>query len=145
MRALRCNSAVTHAHLRAPQLARCCTACTISAVCFYHQNSCSLSCLFSAEAAVDQENKVPNLVGTIFTAVENTDKVHNLLVCTLCSCYPLAVLGMSPPWYKSRSYRARAVRDPRGVLKEFGTELPADVAVRVHDSTADMRYVAMTL
>ena len=82
---------------------------------------------------------MPNLVGTIFTAVENTDKVHNLVVCTLCSCYPLAVLGMSPAWYKSRSYRSRAVRDPRGVLKEFGMDLAPDVAVRVHDSTADMR------
>ena len=96
----------------------------------------------SADPAADQAKKVPNLTGTIFTAVENTDRVHNLLVCTLCSCYPLAVLGMSPPWYKSRSYRCRAVRDPRGVLKEFGTELPSDVAVRVHDSTADMRYAA---
>ena len=92
-----------------------------------------------ADPAGDQDKQVPNLTGTIFTAVENTDKVHNLLVCTLCSCYPLAVLGMSPPWYKSRSYRSRAVRGPRGVLKEFGTELSPDVAVRVHDSTADMR------
>ena len=79
---------------------------------------------------------MPNLVGTIFTAVENTDKVHNLVVCTLCSCYPLAVLGMSPAWYKSRSYRSRAVRDPRGVLKEFGMDLAPDVAVRVHDVCA---------
>lgn len=92
-----------------------------------------------ADAEADQERLVPNLSGTIFTAVENTDRVHNLIVCTLCSCYPLAILGMSPAWYKSRSYRARAVRDPRGVLKEFGTELGPHVAVRVHDSTADMR------
>lgn len=97
----------------------------------------------AADPKADQEKKVPNLTGTIFTAVENMDKVHNLVVCTLCSCYPLAVLGMSPAWYKSRSYRSRAVRDPRGVLKEFGTELPPDVAVRVHDSTADMRYMVL--
>lgn len=96
-------------------------------------------CVLPADAKADQERPVPNLSGTIFTAVENTDRVHNLIVCTLCSCYPLAVLGMSPAWYKSRSYRARAVRDPRGVLKEFGTELGPRVAVRVHDSTADMR------
>lgn len=94
-----------------------------------------------ADAQADAQDKpVPNLSGTIFTAVENTDRVHNLIVCTLCSCYPLAVLGMSPAWYKSRSYRARAVRDPRGVLKEFGTQLGPQVAVRVHDSTADMRW-----
>lgn len=92
-----------------------------------------------ADAKADHEQPVPNLSGTIFTAVENTDRVHNLIVCTLCSCYPLAVLGMSPAWYKSRGYRARAVRDPRGVLKEFGTQLGPQVAVRVHDSTADMR------
>ena len=74
--------------------------------------------------------------------MENTGKVHNLVVCTLCSCYPLAMLGMSPAWYKSRSYRSRAVRDPRGVLAEFGTQLPDNVAVRVHDSTADLRSAA---
>ena len=95
--------------------------------------------LLIADSAADHNKPVPSLTGTIFTAIENTDKVHNLVVCTLCSCYPLAVLGMSPAWYKSRSYRARAVRDPRGVLKEFGTELGPDIAVRVHDSTADMR------
>ena len=94
----------------------------------------------AADPEADEAKQVPNLTGTIFTAVENTDYVHNLVVCTLCSCYPLAVLGMSPAWYKSRSYRSRAVRDPRGVLQEFGTQLAPDVAVRVHDSTADMRY-----
>ncbi|KAK9812957.1 hypothetical protein WJX72_006391 [[Myrmecia] bisecta] len=81
--------------------------------------------------------------GTILTVVENTEEVHNLIVCTLCSCYPMSVLGMPPPWYKSRSYRARAVRDPRGVLREFGTEIPAGVAIRVHDSTADLRYIVL--
>ncbi len=78
---------------------------------------------------------------TVLTAVANTDEVHNIVVCTLCSCYPLAILGLSPPWYKSRAYRARCVRDPRGVLEEFGTTIGADVTVRVHDSTADLRYV----
>jgi len=75
--------------------------------------------------------------------VENTDKVHNLVVCTLCSCYPVAILGLSPPWYKSRSYRARAVRDPRGLLAEFGTIIPPEVAIRVHDSTAESRFLVL--
>ncbi len=75
--------------------------------------------------------------------VENTPRVHNIIVCTLCSCYPRAVLGLPPSWYKSREYRARAVREPRRVLEEFGTTLSADVEVRVHDSTADMRYLVL--
>ncbi len=75
--------------------------------------------------------------------VENTREIHNLVVCTLCSCYPRLVLGLPPDWYKSRAYRARAVREPRAVLHEFGTEVPDDVAVRVHDSTADMRYLVL--
>jgi nitrile hydratase len=75
--------------------------------------------------------------------VENTPQVHNLIVCTLCSCYPRWLLGLPPDWYKSRNYRSRAVREPRGVLKEFGLELPADTTVRVHDSTADMRYLVL--
>jgi nitrile hydratase len=78
-------------------------------------------------------------------AVENTRQVHNVVVCTLCSCYPRALLGMPPTWYKSENYRKRVVRDPRGVLKEFGTELPADVTLRVHDSNADMRYVVVPM
>lgn len=76
-------------------------------------------------------------------AVENTEKVHNLVVCTLCSCYPRNLLGLPPDWYKSREYRSRAVREPRAVLREFGLELPKDVTVRVHDSTADMRYIVL--
>ncbi|WP_374378582.1 nitrile hydratase subunit alpha [Dongia sp.] len=76
-------------------------------------------------------------------AVENTDKVHNLVVCTLCSCYPFSLLGMSPGWYKSQEYRSRAVRDPRGVLKEFGIDLAGDVEVRVWDSTAELRYLVV--
>jgi len=75
--------------------------------------------------------------------VENTPKVHNVLVCTLCSCYPRQLLGMPPDWYKARSYRARVPKEPRAVLKEFGTEIAPDVQVRVHDSTADMRYMVL--
>ena len=81
---------------------------------------------------------------TVLTAVENTSSVHNLIVCTLCSCYPLSILGLSPPWYKSRVFRARAVREPRRLLsQEFGLAIPDDVAVRVHDSTADLRYIVL--
>ena len=75
--------------------------------------------------------------------VENTPKVHNLVVCTLCSCYPWPVLGLPPVWYKSAPYRSRAVIDPRGVLREFGLELPEDVEVRVWDSTAELRYLVL--
>ena len=75
--------------------------------------------------------------------VENTETVHNLVVCTLCSCYPRAVLGLPPDWYKSRAYRSRAVREPRKVMAEFGLEIPDDIPVRVHDSTADMRYLVL--
>lgn len=83
-------------------------------------------------------------IGTLnLIAVENTAQVHNVIVCTLCSCYPRNLLGLPPDWYKSRAYRSRTVRDPRGVLKEFGTVLPEDVTVRVHDSTADMRYIVL--
>jgi nitrile hydratase len=76
-------------------------------------------------------------------AVENTDDQHNIVVCTLCSCYPFSILGMSPAWYKSTEYRARAVREPRKVLQEFGVTLPDDVAVRVWDSTAELRYIVI--
>ena len=75
--------------------------------------------------------------------VENTEKVHNLIVCTLCSCYPRMLLGLPPDWYKSSEYRSRAVREPRSVLREFGTEIPDEVQVRVHDSTADLRYLVL--
>jgi nitrile hydratase subunit alpha len=77
--------------------------------------------------------------------VENTPAVHNMIVCTLCSCYPRMLLGIPPDWYKSRNYRSRAVSEPRAVLAEFGLELPANVAVRVHDSTADMRYMVLPM
>ncbi len=76
-------------------------------------------------------------------AVQNTDAVHNLVVCTLCSCYPFAVLGMSPIWYRSAAYRARAVKEPRAVLDEFGVTLPEGVGVKVWDSTAELRYLVV--
>ena len=76
-------------------------------------------------------------------AVENTPTLHNIVVCTLCSCYPRNLLGLPPDWYKSRAYRSRTVREPRSVLAEFGVTLPDTVQVRVHDSTADMRYVVI--
>ena len=76
-------------------------------------------------------------------AVQNTPEVHNLVVCTLCSCYPFSLLGMSPIWYRSSAYRARAVKEPRAVLREFGVELSADVSVRVWDSTAELRYLVV--
>jgi nitrile hydratase len=80
---------------------------------------------------------------TTLTVVENTTKIHNLVVCTLCSCYPWAVLGLPPVWYKSAAYRSRSVIDPRGVLREFGVTLADDVEVRVWDSTADLRYLVL--
>ena len=76
-------------------------------------------------------------------AVENSDTVHNLVVCTLCSCYPFSILGIAPPWYKANAYRARAVRDPRGVLEEFGVTLADGVETRVWDSTAELRYLVI--
>jgi nitrile hydratase len=77
--------------------------------------------------------------------VENTAKLHNMVVCTLCSCYPWPVLGLPPVWYKSGPYRSRAVIDPRGVLRDFGVELPADTEIRVWDSTAEMRYLVLPM
>ncbi len=82
---------------------------------------------------------------TQLIVVENTPTEHNLVVCTLCSCYPRMVLGIPPDWYKSRAYRSRAVSEPRAVLAEFGTHLPDHTTVRVHDSTADMRYLVLPM
>ena len=82
---------------------------------------------------------------TEFVVLENTERVHNLVVCTLCSCYPRPILGRPPDWYKSFSYRSRAVVEPRAVMAEFGTVLPADVEVRVFDSSADIRYLVLPM
>lgn len=90
------------------------------------------------ELGIDMEH-------VVLVVVENTPAVHNLIVCTLCSCYPRPVLGLPPDWYKSKAYRSRAVKEPRAVLAEFGTTLPDGVTVRVHDSTADMRYMVLPL
>jgi hypothetical protein len=93
----------------------------------------------ATEMGIDVSN-TPALV-----VLENTPKLHHLVTCTLCSCYPKAILGIPPAWYKSVEYRARAVVDPRGVLREFGTELGDNVELRVLDSTADMRYLVLPL
>jgi len=82
---------------------------------------------------------------SVLVAIENTEKVHNVVVCTLCSCYPRSVLGLPPDWYKSFSYRSRMVVQPRAVLKEFGLELEPGIEVRVYDSTADMRYLVIPM
>ena len=81
--------------------------------------------------------------GEDMLVLENTPKIHNLIVCTLCSCYPWPVLGLPPVWYKSAPYRSRAVIDPRGVLREFGLQVPEDVEIRVWDSTAELRYMVL--
>jgi nitrile hydratase len=83
--------------------------------------------------------------GENMVVVENTPQRHNLLVCTLCSCYPWPVLGLPPAWYKSAAYRSRAVKDPRGVLAEFGVQLPAEVELQVWDSSAELRYMVLPL
>jgi nitrile hydratase subunit alpha len=83
--------------------------------------------------------------GEHMVAVENTESRHNMIVCTLCSCYPWSVLGLPPTWYKSAPYRARAVRDPRGVLADFGVTLPDSIEIRVWDSTAEVRYLVIPM
>jgi nitrile hydratase len=88
---------------------------------------------------------VINRIGDHLIAVENTPKLHNMIVCTLCSCYPWEVLGLPPVWYKSAPYRSRAVNDPRGVLADFGVTLPADTAIRVWDSTAETRFIVLPM
>ena len=98
--------------------------------------------LSDADAAI-AEMGYGGLQGEHMVVVENSAKVHNLVVCTLCSCYPWPVLGLPPVWYKSAPYRSRAVIDPRGVLREFGLGLPEDVEVRVWDSTAELRYLVL--
>jgi nitrile hydratase subunit alpha len=98
--------------------------------------------LTNADAAI-AELGYGGMQGEHMVAVENSSKVHNLVVCTLCSCYPWPVLGLPPNWYKSAPYRSRSVIDPRGVLREFGLELPPDIEVRVWDSTAELRYLVV--
>jgi nitrile hydratase len=98
--------------------------------------------LTNADAAI-AELGYGGLQGEHMVVVENTPKVHNLVVCTLCSCYPWPVLGLPPVWYKSAPYRSRAVIDPRGVLREFGLQLADDVELRVWDSTAELRYLVL--
>ena len=98
--------------------------------------------LTDATAAI-KELGFSGLQGEDMAVVENTPEVHNLVVCTLCSCYPWPTLGLPPVWYKSAPYRARAVSDPRGVLKEFGTELSENVEVRTWDTTAELRYLVL--
>jgi nitrile hydratase len=99
--------------------------------------------LLESPTAAIAELGYSGLQGEDMMVLENTSKVHNLVVCTLCSCYPWAVLGLPPVWYKSAAYRSRAVIDPRGVLREFGFDLPDDVEVRVWDSTAEVRYLVL--
>jgi nitrile hydratase len=99
--------------------------------------------LLSNATAAIAELGFQSTQGEHMIALENTASVHNVVVCTLCSCYPWPVLGLPPVWYKSSAYRSRAVIDPRGVLKEFGLELPEDVEVRVWDSTAELRYLVL--
>ena len=85
-------------------------------------------------------------IGTLkLIVVENTEQIHNVIVCTLCSCYPRNLLGLPPDWYKSRAYRSRTVREPRKVLSEFGLDIGDDIKIRVHDSTADMRYIVLPM
>ena len=98
--------------------------------------------LTDASAAI-KEFGFSGLQGEDMVVVENTSDVHNVVVCTLCSCYPWPTLGLPPVWYKSAPYRARVVSDPRGVLREFGTELPETVEVRTWDTTAELRYLVL--
>lgn len=100
--------------------------------------------LANAKEAI-AELGIPAVDATHLIVVENTETVHNVVVCTVCSCYPRTVLGMPPEWYKSKAYRSRVVRKPRAVLKEFGTDLADTVTVRVHDSNADMRYLVLPM
>jgi nitrile hydratase alpha subunit len=101
--------------------------------------------LLDDATAVVEQSGIDNYDDTRFIVLEQTPHVHNLVVCTLCSCYPRPLLGLPPDWYKSRPYRSRAVREPRAVLAEFGTRVPEDVRIRVHDSTANMRYLVMPM
>jgi nitrile hydratase subunit alpha len=98
-----------------------------------------------AAAAIAELGYAPGPQGEHMMVLENTPRVHNMVVCTLCSCYPWSVLGLPPTWYKSNAYRSRAVSDPRAVLCDFGLELPVDVEVRVWDSSAEIRYMVLPM
>lgn len=101
--------------------------------------------LLADGSATLAELGLAGIEGTHMLIKENTPTVHNMVVCTLCSCYPWSILGLPPNWYKSTPYRARAVRDPRGVLKEFGVDISEDVEVRVWDSNAELRYLVLPM
>lgn len=101
--------------------------------------------LLADGSAAVEELGISMYDGTKLIVMENTPQVHNMVVCTLCSCYPRPVLGLPPDWYKSRAYRARAVRSPRALLAEFGTLIPEETEIRVHDSTAAMRYLILPM
>jgi nitrile hydratase len=101
--------------------------------------------LFSDATAAIAELGFTGRQGEDMVALENTPEIHNMVVCTLCSCYPWPVLGLPPVWYKAAPYRARAVIDPRGVLAEFGVELPESTEIRVWDSTAELRYLVIPM
>lgn len=101
--------------------------------------------LLNDGSATIAEAGLAGIEGSHIVVKENTPAVHNLVVCTLCSCYPWPILGLPPMWYKSTPYRARAVRDPRGLIKEFGLELDDDIEVRVWDSNAEIRYLVLPM
>jgi nitrile hydratase alpha subunit len=101
--------------------------------------------LANGRTACEEDFGISFYDDTQLVVLENTDRVHNLVVCTLCSCYPRPVLGLPPDWYKAKPYRARAVAQPRAVLAEFGTVIPDEVEVRVHDSTAMVRYLVLPM
>ena len=101
--------------------------------------------LADAVAAIGELGVAAGPQGEHLTVLENTPTVHNMVVCTLCSCYPWPVLGLPPVWYKSAAYRSRAISDPRGVLREFGFELPIGIELRVWDSSAELRYMVMPM
>ncbi|MHB2000922.1 MAG: nitrile hydratase subunit alpha [Solirubrobacteraceae bacterium] len=101
--------------------------------------------LLEDATAAMREMDVGGFVAEAVVALENTEAVHNMVVCTLCSCYPWGVLGLPPSWYKEPAYRSRVVREPRAVLSEFGVELPADVEIRVWDSSSEVRYMVVPL
>jgi|SRR5271165_4168508 len=118
-------------------------SCSPSGVCTPITSRCGMIGIVAPPEAAIGELGYTGAQGEHMIVVANGPKVHNLIVCTLCSCYPWAVLGLPPVWYKAAPYRSRAVIDPRGLLREFGLELPEDVEIRVWDSTAAVRYLVL--